>query len=45
MSAGGIPLADIISFYDIFGAPHDLRDFTSIMRSIDVEYLKEQRKA
>jgi hypothetical protein len=45
MSVGGIPLVDIISFYDIYGSPHDLRDFTSIMRSIDVEYLKEQRKA
>ncbi len=44
MGAGAIPLADCISFYDIYMGPHSLRDFTKIMRSVDVEYLREQRK-
>ena len=43
MGAGAISLADFISFYDVFDAPHCLRDFTKIMRTVDYEYLKEQR--
>ena len=43
MGVGAISLSDYISFYNIYSSPHCLRDFTKIMRSIDYEYLKEQR--
>jgi hypothetical protein len=45
MGIGAIPFADIVSFHSVFGAPHSLRDFASILRSIDAEYLRVQRKA
>ena len=44
MGVGAISLSDYISFYDIYSSPHCLRDFTKIMRSVDYEYLQEQRK-
>jgi hypothetical protein len=44
MGVGAIPLADIVSFFDVFGGAHDLRSFATILRSIDAEYLAEARK-
>ena len=44
MGLGAISLGDIISFHSIFGAPHSLPIFAKILRSVDSEFLKEQRK-
>ena len=45
MGVGAIPLNDFISFHSIFGAPHSLHVFTKILRSVDYEYLQEQRES
>ena len=44
MGVSAISLGDIVSFYDVFNSPHDLRTFATIMRSIDAEFLAEARK-